>query len=93
MRVGRAKEALALFKTIPMQDAAAGDFQGAIGAGLAANDKALAEAGFARRWIAIRATRRFFRLPRALSRRGATTSGPRIIVVPRWPPCRTFADR
>ncbi len=41
--VGRAKEALALFKTVPMQDAAAGDFQGAIGAALAANDKSQAE--------------------------------------------------
>ena len=42
-RVGRAKEALALFKTIPMQDASAGDFEGAIGAALAANDKNQAE--------------------------------------------------
>ena len=42
-RVGRAKEALALYKTIPMQDATAGDFQGAIGAALAANDKSQAE--------------------------------------------------
>ncbi len=42
-RVGRAKEALALFKTVPMQDATAGDFQGAVGAALAANDKAQAE--------------------------------------------------
>jgi tetratricopeptide (TPR) repeat protein len=42
-RVGRAKEALALFKTIPMQDASAGDFVGAVGAALAANDKAQAE--------------------------------------------------
>jgi tetratricopeptide (TPR) repeat protein len=43
VRVGRAKESLALFKTIPMQDATAGDFQAAIGAALAANDKAQAE--------------------------------------------------
>ena len=42
-RVGRAKEALTLFKTIPMQDASAGDFEGAIGAALAANDKNQAE--------------------------------------------------
>ncbi len=42
-RVGRAKEALALYKTIPMQSASAGDFQGAVGAALAANDKAQAE--------------------------------------------------
>jgi tetratricopeptide (TPR) repeat protein len=43
-RVGRAKKALALYKSIPMQNAAAGDFQGAVGAALAANDKAQAEA-------------------------------------------------
>jgi tetratricopeptide (TPR) repeat protein len=42
-RVGRAKEALALFKTVPMQNASAGDFEGAIGAALAANDKSQAE--------------------------------------------------
>ena len=42
-RVGRAKEALAIYKTIPMQDASAGDFEGAIGAALAANDKNQAE--------------------------------------------------
>jgi tetratricopeptide (TPR) repeat protein len=42
-RVGRGKEAVALFKTIPMQDASAGDFEGAIGAALAANDKTQAE--------------------------------------------------
>ena len=43
VRVGRAKDALALFKTVPMQDATAGDFEGAVGAALAANDKAQAE--------------------------------------------------
>ena len=42
-QVGRAKESLALYKTIPMQDATAGDFQGAIGAALAANDRTQAE--------------------------------------------------
>ena len=42
-RVGRAKEALAIYKTIPMEDATAGDFEGAIGAALAANDKNQAE--------------------------------------------------
>ncbi|HKN23181.1 MAG TPA: tetratricopeptide repeat protein, partial [Terracidiphilus sp.] len=42
-RVGRAREALALFKTIPMQDASAGDFEGAVGAALAANDRGQAE--------------------------------------------------
>lgn len=42
-RVGRAKESLALYKNIPMEDAASGDFQGAIGAALAANDRSQAE--------------------------------------------------
>ena len=41
--MGRAKEAVNLFKTVPMQDASAGDFEGAIGAALAANDKNQAE--------------------------------------------------
>lgn len=43
VRVGRAKEALAIFKTVPMQNATAGDFEGAVGAALAANDKTQAE--------------------------------------------------
>jgi tetratricopeptide (TPR) repeat protein len=43
VRVGRAKESLALYKTVPMQDATTGDFQGAIGAALSANDKNTAE--------------------------------------------------
>jgi len=42
-QVGRAKESLALYKTISMQDASDDDFQGAIGAALAANDKNQAE--------------------------------------------------
>ena len=42
-RVGRAKESLALYRAIPMQDASSGDFQGAIGAALQANDKNQAE--------------------------------------------------
>jgi tetratricopeptide (TPR) repeat protein len=42
-RVGRAREALAIYKTIRMEDATAGDFEGAIGAALAANDKNQAE--------------------------------------------------
>ncbi|MGH9605998.1 MAG: tetratricopeptide repeat protein [Terracidiphilus sp.] len=42
-RVGRAREALALYKTIPMQNASSGDFQGAVNAALAANDKTQAE--------------------------------------------------
>jgi tetratricopeptide (TPR) repeat protein len=42
-QVGRARDALALYKTVPMQDANAGDFQGAIGAALGANDKSQAE--------------------------------------------------
>ena len=43
VQVGRAKESLALYKTVEFQDATPGDFQGAIGAALAANDKAQAE--------------------------------------------------
>ena len=43
VQVGRAKESLALYKTVEFQDATSGDFQGAIGAALAANDKAQAE--------------------------------------------------
>src|ERR1035438_3917905 len=43
VQVGRAKESLALYKTVPLQDATAGDFQGAIGAALAANDRNQAE--------------------------------------------------
>ena len=42
-QVGRSKEAVALFKAVPMQNATSGDFQGAIGAALAANDKTQAE--------------------------------------------------
>ena len=42
-RVGRAKEALAIFKSVPLQDASSGDFQGAVGAALSANDKSQAE--------------------------------------------------
>ena len=41
--VGRAKEALKLYKTIPMQDASVGDYQGAISAALAAGDRTQAE--------------------------------------------------
>src|SRR5580658_7133594 len=43
LQVGRAKEALEIYKNVPMQDASSGDFQGAIGAALAANDKTQAE--------------------------------------------------
>jgi tetratricopeptide (TPR) repeat protein len=43
VRIGRAKESLTLYKSIPMQDATVGDYQGAVGAALAANDKAQAE--------------------------------------------------
>jgi tetratricopeptide (TPR) repeat protein len=43
LRVGRAKESLQIFKQIDFQDATTGDFQGAIGAALTANDKAQAE--------------------------------------------------
>jgi tetratricopeptide (TPR) repeat protein len=43
VQVGRAKESLALYKTVEFQDATSGDFQGAVGAALAANDKGQAE--------------------------------------------------
>ncbi len=43
LTAGRTKESLEIFKSIDMQDATAGDFQGAIGAALAANDKTSAE--------------------------------------------------
>src|SRR5580704_1469089 len=43
LRTGQSKEALAIYKSVGMQDASAADFQGAIGAALAANDKAQAE--------------------------------------------------
>jgi tetratricopeptide (TPR) repeat protein len=38
VRVGRAKESLAIYKTVPMQDATAGDFQGAVNAAFLANE-------------------------------------------------------
>ncbi len=60
-RVGRAKEALAIYKTIPMQDASAGDFEGAIGAALGASDKNQAEL-----WLR-QALERFPRDPAVLS--------------------------
>jgi tetratricopeptide (TPR) repeat protein len=44
LRAGRTKEALAIYKSVGMQDASAADYQGAIGAALAANDKTQAEA-------------------------------------------------
>ncbi len=43
VRVGRAKEALAIFKTIAMGGASSADYQGAINAALAANDRAQTE--------------------------------------------------
>jgi tetratricopeptide (TPR) repeat protein len=43
LRTGQTKEALAIYKTVGLQDANAADFQGAIGAALAANDKTQAE--------------------------------------------------
>ncbi|MGA2207188.1 MAG: cellulose synthase subunit BcsC-related outer membrane protein [Terracidiphilus sp.] len=60
-RVGRAREALAIYKTVPMEDASAGDFEGAIGAALAANDKNQAEL-----WLR-QALARFPRDPAVLS--------------------------
>jgi len=61
VQVGRAKESLALYKTVPMQDATAGDFEGAIGAALAANAKSQAEL-----WLR-QALERFPRDPAILS--------------------------
>src|SRR5208283_2566033 len=43
-KIGKAQEAVALFKAIPMDNATPGDMQGAIGAALAAPDLAQAEA-------------------------------------------------
>jgi tetratricopeptide (TPR) repeat protein len=43
LKTGQSKEALAIYKSVGMQDASAADFQGAIGAALAATDKAQAE--------------------------------------------------
>ena len=61
IEAGRAKESLAIYKTISMQDASASDFQGAIGAALAANDKNQAEL-----WLR-QALERFPRDPAVLS--------------------------
>lgn len=44
LKVGRARQALAIYKTLPNDNSSAADYQGAIGAALAANDKAQAEA-------------------------------------------------
>jgi len=41
--VGRARDSVTLYKSVPMQDASAADFRGAVGAALAANDKVQAE--------------------------------------------------
>jgi len=43
-KVGRAADALVLFKALPMQQAGAGDYQAAVGAALTAGDLAQAEA-------------------------------------------------
>lgn len=42
-QVGRARDAVILFKSVPMQDASATDYQSAVSAALAANNKPLAE--------------------------------------------------
>ena len=42
-KTGRFKDALTIFKTIPMDNASSGDYQGAIGAALASTDMAQAE--------------------------------------------------
>jgi tetratricopeptide (TPR) repeat protein len=44
LKVGHSRQALAIFKSLPTEDATAADYQGAIGAALAANDKTQAEA-------------------------------------------------
>lgn len=43
MRVGQAREALAIYKSVPLDDASAIDMQSAIGAALASNDRMQAE--------------------------------------------------
>src|SRR5580700_8361757 len=43
-RVGRAQEAVALFKSLNMNDASVGDFQGAISAAISTTDTAQVEA-------------------------------------------------
>ena len=43
LKTGESRLALAIYKSLPTQDASAADFQGAIGAALAANDKTQAE--------------------------------------------------
>jgi len=88
VRVGRAREALALYKTVPLQDATAGDFQGAIGAALAANDRTLAEIWLRQALDRYPAIQGFSHLPLAMSRSAATTSAPPIIIAPLWLPCR-----
>lgn len=60
-RVGRSREAMLIFRDLPMQDASSGDFQGAIGAALQANDKGMAET-----WLR-QALERFPRDPAILS--------------------------
>jgi tetratricopeptide (TPR) repeat protein len=42
-KVGRGREAMALYQSIPLENASSTDLQGAVGAALAANDKAQAE--------------------------------------------------
>ncbi len=60
-RVGRARDALRIFKTISLQGATQGDYEGAIGAALAANDRTQAEV-----WLRV-ALERFGRDPAILS--------------------------
>ena len=88
-RVGRAKESLALFKTVPMQDATLGRFSGRDrgGAGGQRQDAGRAMAAPGAGSLS-RAIRRFFRLPRATSRPAATISALPTISAPRWRPCR-----
>ena len=47
MRTGQSRDALALYKKLPIQDATPVNIQGAIGAALAANDRTPPKHGFA----------------------------------------------
>ncbi len=94
LRTGQTKEALSIYKSIGMQDASAADFQGAIGAALAANDKAQAEDLAAPGAGAFPAP-----IPPswpsrpALNRLAATISALPTTGELRWPPCRKCLHR
>ncbi len=87
VRVGRAQDALAVYKNIPLDDATPGDFEGAIGAALAAGDMAQCELAAASLSLAIPTIRRCSRSQRISNRHAATTNAPASSGAPRWPPC------